>query len=195
MKVNKTELNKLIAESIKKHLLSEESGYYPLGAEYDSRAPWNQRDPQTDEDEIEEKFPTIPFILMMINEWVDNGENAIELVKQGLGNSYPHEVIVYARYSYVVGCEPPDEDGYCFNTREDEEQAEAGVYFIINGKYVSLIDWVNNTIPQDNELHQYLSEAYEGVMDLLTSDSPTAEDMEGNIQEMKQRVQQIQASL
>ena len=195
MKINKEQLNRIIAESIKKHLLNEESGYYPLGAEYDSRAPWNQRDPKTDEDEIEEKFPTIPFLIMMVREWADDGENAMGLIRQGLGNSCPSEVIVYARYSYEVGCEPPDEDGYCFNTRENEEQVEAGIYFIINGKYVSFINWLNSTIPQDNEVYRYLSEANEGIMDLLTNDSPTAEDMEGNIQGMKQQVQEIQSTL
>ena len=195
MKINKEQLNKLIAESIKKHLLNEESGYYPLGAEHDSLAPWNQRDPQTDEDEIEEKFPTIPFLIMMVREWTDNSENAMELIRQGLGNSCPSEIIVYAMYSYDVGCEPPDEDGYCSNTRENEEQIEAGIYFIINGKYVSFGDWLNSAISRNNEVYHYLSEANEGIMDLLENNSPTAEDMERNIQEMKRRVQEIQSTL
>lgn len=42
MKIKTSNLRKMIQESIIRHLMNEESGYYPSGAEFDSSAPYNQ---------------------------------------------------------------------------------------------------------------------------------------------------------
>ena len=48
------EKRSLIENKLK--LLSEESGYYPAGAEHDSRAPWNDTDDPEDDDADENEL-------------------------------------------------------------------------------------------------------------------------------------------
>ena len=193
MKITTNTLTRMIHESIKRHLtkINEDSLYLPAGAEYASNAPWNEPSNEYENDEIEEVFPTIPFILEMVTETVTNEQDILNTIKQGLIDA-PEEVAVCGSFSYCTTWDAPDEDGYSCENRENEELEELDIYLKTNGKYVQLIKWIQETFGNKNpKIVQVLSEAYDAFIDYFKSEASTAYDLEKLLHDIKTDITRI----
>lgn len=168
MKTTTKQLHRIISESIKKHLLSEESGLYPAGAEFDSRAPYNQVSSDPKIEQFEREYPTYKFLVGMLS---FNGEDDITLLqtlRSEMNNGAPETVKLFAEFSYYEEMEEPDEDGYSFRNRVDEELRSFDVDL-----YRS--EWFNVLKERNPRLHRMLSNNYADIKSWLLDECPNKE--------------------
>lgn len=177
MKIKENTLRKLISESIKRHLLNEYGNTwdYPGDSDFRSDAPWNQSEPEYETEEHEEVVPSIPFILVMVDETYDSSTpELLEQIKQLLTQyGCPSQIkIVTTETKEDLGWEEPDEDGYSFKNYGEPEINVEMVFVDENGKALNIQSWFDSLGQQNKQLADILSYAY-------TSFSDTYSDMSG----------------
>ena len=193
--MNRNTLQKLISESIKKHLLREwgDTWNYPGDSDFRSDAPWNQSEPEIETEEKSETFPTIPLVLVMLDWSVGNEPGCWNLARLGL-TGCPEQVEISAEYEYEMKDDGPDEDGLSSWYRDNEERTSLGIYVNVNGKWMSFIDWALQVYKGRNDgLLAWLKEGYEGMLDLLNDNTYTADDFDNEMEELKSEVNKMAA--
>lgn len=170
MKIGSKSLEKLISESIKKHLIKEWGNTldYPGDSDFRSDAPWNQSDLEIKEEPCENVFPTIPFLIYGFSEFVDECDRCIEYLNTNQ-IKWPSTIYLTANcVRELGGWEEPDEEGYSYRNPDDVRYEDADILFKINGKYVSLVDWSNKFVrPINKELAIGVEEIYNSIIELI----------------------------
>ena len=194
MKINRSVLSKMIQESIKRHLLSEwgDTWNYPGDSDFRSDAPWNRVDPETETEEKNETFPTVPLILLGIKDYVSDEGSCLNLTRIGLAGC-PETIDVSAEYEYEMKDDGPDEDGLSCWYRDNEERNWLGIYVNVNSKWCSFIDWAQQTYAEANpQLFEWLKDAYDGLLDMLNDYTYTADEFDKTMENLKSEVSQME---
>ena len=172
MKIGSKTLEKLISESIKKHLINEwgNTWDYPGDSDFRPDAPWNQNSLEIEEEPCEDAFPTIPFLIYGFREFVDDCDRCIEYLNTNQ-IKWPSTIYLTANCARELGgWEEPDEEGYSYRKPDDVRYEDVDILFKINGKYISLVDWSNKFVrPINKELFIGIRDIYTSIIDNIKS--------------------------
>lgn len=194
MKISRSKLTNMIRESIEKCLINElgNTWNYPGDSDFSSGAPWNQSDSEVESEEKSESFPTIPFILLGVRDYVSDLDACLNLTRIGLSEC-PEQINISAEYKYNLKWDGPDEDGFGSQYKNNEERTSLGIYVNVNGKWYSFIDWAKQVYRNTNQqLFVWLKDAYDGLLDMLNDSTYTADEFDNTMSRLKSEVAQMQ---
>lgn len=180
MRLTEQEIDKMVHDAINEY----DNWNYPLGADADPRAPWNQVDPPTDDEEYDYPLPTTKMFLYVATELMDiNDASKLSAIKN-ITEQLPQEIVLYGEYEIPFHWERDEDGGYRVYDYDECETLDLAVCVKEGkGKYTYLPKWMEqHGISGDEESMELIKSIIDKFCEDLQENGIDPRDFEGTYQ-------------